>query len=227
MDSDTFFIRSRSIWFPDFEQALVSLEQRCAVMPPPTDALRCILAYFRGEISRGAFIARFPALPCPPKMLRRERALYECAAAFCADGESAEGFDDRLLLCLRSRPGEDVFSPSFEAWEELCALICRIQTKQTRLPQPLSGVGWCAYLNGNVTRAEFSRGYFVKGIPKPTEDSLFPGFDTAAPDAQYSAEFAACWELAKLCREYREGSLSPEAFDLRYLELAHRFCGEA
>ena len=229
MESREYFVRPGNIWFPDLEEVLASTHERFANYPKqPFLNIVDMVAYFRGELSRERFAARFLAQTPPEKTLKKDLELYRRAKSLCeAYGEGslgAEEFDAQLLLALRHKPEEDVFVPAAEVWKETEELVCRLERKGKYLPVDFDSISWRAYLIGNITRSAFAELICASNAAERLAQGPAYGNDKALFSETYAREIAACRKLYALCAEFRDGESTPADFDGRFLELAEEFC---
>jgi len=221
-----YFIKSRNVWFPDFEKEMERKSLRYQKSSFPS--MLALLCYFRSEITRNQFLSQFLTQKAPEKLLSIDRRPYLQIKEYCISYQNKEissaEFDEKILLSFRARPSDDVFSPSFEAWNEVIHLISRLEEKTNRLPFYFDGLGWIGYLMGNVTRQ-----LYVKTVCD-TGDHLCQllayGTDAVKEDLndKYSMEVSVALRLRELCMNYKNGSLSSDEFDCRFLQLAGDFC---
>ena len=223
-----YFIKSCNVWFPDFEKKIE--DKGLHYRKISFYAMLTLLCYFRSEITRNQFLSQFLTQKAPEKLLSIDRRPYLQIKEYCISYQNKEissvEFDEKILLSFRARPSDDVFSPSFEAWNEVIHLISRSEEKTNRLPFYFDGLGWSGYLMGNVTRQ-----LYVKTVCD-TGDHLCQllayGTDAVKEDLndKYSMEVSVALRLRELCMNYKNGSLSSDEFDCRFLQLAGDFCSD-
>lgn len=221
-----YFIRSRNVWFPDFEEKIEDMDTRC--QKRNFHGMLALLCYFRGEITREAFLRQFLAQKAPEKMLLREKTQYIQIKELCLayqDKEISDAeFDEKVLISFRARPLDGVFSPPFELWSDVVCLISRLERKQKCLPIWFDFLGWTGYLKGNVTIQQYLE------IAGDSGDYLCQlldyGTDAVKEELNktYSKEVAAALGLRKLCIDYKNELLCQSDFDNRFLHLAKEFC---
>ena len=221
-----YFIKSRNVWFPDFEKEIE--RKRVRYQKSSFLSMLALLCYFRSDITRDQFLSQFLTQKVPDNMFSTDKVLYlqikKCCLSYQSKDISNADFDEKILLSFRARPLDDVFSPPFEAWNEVVQLISRLENKTNRLPFYFDGLGWIGYLMGNVTRQ-----LYVKTVCDAGDhlcQLLAYGTDTVKEDLhdKYSTEVSVALRLRELCMNYQHESLSSEEFDCRFLQLAGDFC---
>ena len=225
--SENFFVRSRNVWFPDFEEKMDAAQRRC--QRTSFHGMLILMRYFRTEMTRQQFLLQFPAQEIPEKCFPSDREKYLQMKALCAayqNGEiSGTELDERLLFCFRARPVEDVFAPAFESWDEIHDLLSRLQRKTDRLPVYFDGLGWSAYLKGLITGRQYAEAHMAFDTGSYLQMLLEYGIDKENLKETYSAEISVCLRLRKLCSDYRYELISTGEFETQFLQLAGEFCG--
>ena len=221
-----YFIRSRNVWFPDFETVIERREQR--FRRQSFHAMLALIRYFRSEITRQQFLSQFLADEAPERCF--DETQYTHIRALCAAYQrkeiSAAEFDEQILVSFRAKPVDDVFSPPFELWDEAVCLISRLRKKSERLPFYLDGFGWVGYLLGNVPRQFYVKavgdaGSYLCQLREYGVDAI-----KEALKETYSMEVSVALDLRKLCIGYKTGAISNEDFDRQFLQLAREFCAD-
>ena len=229
IQTQNYFEKSCNVWFPYFEEMIAQMEQRYQKYPVPFTAMLAMISYFRTQISRQQFLAQFFAQEAPQKLLPSDRGKYVQVKKICTAYQNNDicntDLDEQLLLCFRSRPTDNVFSPAFEEWNDICNLMSRLTKKMKTLPVHFDGTSWNVYLCGKLKRNEYVD---VLLAWKLTEQLLHPAYvtDTDAFVKKYATEISVCMNLHKLCTEYKNGLFSTDYFDTRFLELAKAFCSD-
>lgn len=221
------FIRSRSIWFPDFADELREQEQHYRRLNGDFSVFLILLCYLRGEMPRGQFVTQFSETEAPQNMLRRQRALYTRLQTLCAayqnHGIGDAAFDEQLLLAFRGRPTEDVFSPTDSKQNEIIRLMARLDEKAKQLPPPFDGTAWNSFFSGRLTRRQYADACLSFGVAdRLTQAACEDAFAQA-----YRTEISVCQQLQALCTAYRDGQVTPDSFDIRFTALANAFCADA
>ncbi|MBR2491450.1 MAG: hypothetical protein IKB65_08225 [Ruminiclostridium sp.] len=223
-----YFIKSRNVWFPDFEKEMERKSLRYQKSSFPS--MLALLCYFRSEITRNQFLSEFLTQKAPDKMLSTDKLPYLQIKEYCLSYQNKEisdaEFDEKILLSFCARPLDGVFSPPFASWNEVVHLISRVENKTNHLPFYFDGLGWVGYLKGNVTRY-----LYVKTVCDAGDhlcQLLQYGSDAVKEDLndKYSMEVSVALRLRELCMKYKDGSLSSDEFDCQYLQLAKDFCSD-
>jgi len=220
-----YFIKSCNVWFPDFEEAIESKEQR--YQKQSVHGMLALMHYFRAEITRQQFLSRFLVQEAPKlsaDKIRYSQIRELCTAYQCKKLSDIE-FDEKILLSFRGRPSGDVFSPAVESWDQIKSLISKLERKRT-LPPWLECFGWLGYLKGNVQRKPYAE--IVCGEGDYLCQLQEYGVEAVKEDLKnkYSMEVSAALDLRALCMNYRDGSISPDEFDCRFIQLAREFCSD-
>ena len=225
-ENSHYFKRSCRVWFPDFENVLERRKQH--YQKQSSHPMLALVRYVRSDITRQQFLSLFSPHEMPENFFPTDNILYSRIRALCAayqDRKLSDGeFDEQILIAFRSGPVDDVFSPPYESWDEILRLISRLETKVSRLPFYFDGLGWIGYLKGNAPRQQYVN------LTCDSADYLCLlleyGVDTikAALRETYATEVSVALRLRTLCMDCRNGSLLPDDFDHRFLELAQEFC---
>lgn len=225
-----YFVRSSKIWFPDFVETIEEEHDRYSRYSSDFSGLRALLSFFRGELTRVQFADCFLKYDAPHKMLSKQRRLYyrtqELCVAYQNRSISDVEFDEQLLLAFRNRPTEDVFSPAFESWGEITALISLLEKKSKQLPVHFDGLAWGTYLKGIVTSRQYAAAYLAFDTGSHLTQVMSYGADKERLRKNYSMEISVCLRLNKLCFDYDNKLLSPDDFKLQFLQLAKEFCSD-
>ena len=230
--SQDYFVKSPTIWFPDFSEVVENQGDYYGKSSSNFSSFIAILRVFHKELTRAQFAAYFLEQDAPQKMLSKHRKLYNCAQELCTAYRnrliSDVEFDEQLLLSFRNRPTEDVFSPSFESWDDITRLISRLEKKQTRLPVFFDGLAWNSYLKGIVTRRTYVEAHLDWDTGGYLAQLLAYGTDSVKDPLKekYSTEVSVSMRLKNLCFDYKNDSLSPDDFESQFLQLAREFCSD-
>lgn len=231
--SQDYFVKSQNIWFPDFEKVLQAETEYCDDYSDSSNysGIIAILSFLRKEVTREQFVTYFLEQDPPQKTLfskHREQynRVHELCSAYQNHSISDTEFDEQLLLSFRNRPTEDVFSPEPELWDEVTLLISRLETKAKRLPVYFDCLALGVYLKGALTKQQYVKLQSISDTGGYLAQLLEYGVDSVKQELKetYSMEVSVCLRLRKLFIDYKEGLISADEFDSRFLQLVREFC---